>query len=38
MMNFERLLIKEVDSRLELFLELVKDQSVLRRLGGKEEA
>ena len=37
-MKFERLLINEVDSRLELFLELVKDQSVLRRLGGKEEA
>ena len=38
MMTFERLLIQKIDPRLELFLELVKDQSVLRRLGGKEEA
>jgi len=38
MMTFERLLIQKIDPRLELFLEVVKDQSVLRRLGGKEEA
>jgi len=35
-MVLERALVEQLDARLELFLELVKDQSVLRRLGGKE--
>lgn len=33
MMVLERALGEQLDARLELFLELVKDQSVLRRLG-----
>jgi len=33
MMRLERALGEQIDARLELFLELVKDQSVLRRLG-----
>ena len=33
MMKLERAIDEQLDARLELFLELVKDQSVLRRLG-----
>ena len=36
MMALERALGEQLDARLELFLELVKDQSVLRRLGELE--
>ncbi|GEM_PF-1188483 len=37
MMRLEQALIEHIDSRLELFLEPVQDQSTLRRLSAEEE-
>ena len=37
MMRLEQALIEHLDSRLELFLEPLQDQSTLRRLSGEEE-
>ena len=36
MMQLEQVLVEQLDPRLELFLEPLQDQSILRRLGGDE--